>query len=169
MHNQELEDEIWKLVFCSKNYMISNKGRVKSLPRKWVPKEKILTTHLVKGYPSINVDGINKRIHKLICEAFIGSADGLFVNHINGIKTDNRLCNLEYVTHKENNQHAFRTGLINNSGENHGMAKLSNVQATVIKEAVNKGYRGMDVARYFKVSKATVSMIKHSNRFILLP
>ncbi len=50
--------------------------------------------------------------HVLVAEAFLGQRpEGLFVNHKNGIKTDNFLSNLEYVTRSENNKHAYRLGL----------------------------------------------------------
>jgi hypothetical protein len=50
-----------------------------------------------------------KRVHRLVAEAFeLGLKGKLEVNHINGIKTDNRLANLEVVTRSENMTHAFR-------------------------------------------------------------
>jgi hypothetical protein len=52
------------------------------------------------------------RVHRFIWEYFNGPIPKeLQINHINGIKTDNRLGNLELVTHKENIRHAWRIGL----------------------------------------------------------
>ncbi|WP_034300676.1 HNH endonuclease signature motif containing protein [Bacillus cihuensis] len=50
--------------------------------------------------------------HRLVVEAFIGPIPkGRVVNHINGRKLDNRDCNLEIVTYRQNTRHAIRTGL----------------------------------------------------------
>lgn len=52
----------------------------------------------------------SKLVHRLVAMSFC-SGDGDFVNHINGIKTDNRAENLEWCTASENEIHAYRTGL----------------------------------------------------------
>jgi HNH endonuclease len=53
-----------------------------------------------------------KYVHRLLAENFLQPiVEKPFVNHINGIKTDNRLSNLEYCTHQENVKEAYRQGL----------------------------------------------------------
>jgi hypothetical protein len=65
-----------------------------------------------RGYLSIEIQrGKKHRAHRLVYEAFNGPIpDGLFVDHVNGVKTDNRLSNLEVVTHQENMNRAKALG-----------------------------------------------------------
>jgi hypothetical protein len=69
-----------------------------------------------QGYKKVSLKtsaGIkNKLVHRLVLEAWVGPCpDGCVTNHKNGIKTDNRLENLEYCTQSENMAHAYGYGL----------------------------------------------------------
>lgn len=103
-------------------YMISNLGNVKSMNYLNKKTPKVLTPirhHL--GYMLVHL-GSNKikMIHTLVAEAFIPNPEGKkFVNHIDGNKQNNRVTNLEWVTSKENMNHAIRTGLRNPHENNH--------------------------------------------------
>lgn len=92
---KELLEEEWR-EYCG--YKISNLGRVKNL------KDNILLgTSMDCGYINYSIKGRRILGHVLIWEVFNGpKKDGMVINHINGNKHDNRLLNLEEITHQEN-------------------------------------------------------------------
>ena len=101
-------NEEWKDILGFEGlYQVSNLGRVKSLKRPYGLKEKILKPQINRGYYQVHLhkNSIEKNyyIHRLVFEAFNGPIpEGLQVNHINEVKTDNSLSNLNLMTRKEN-------------------------------------------------------------------
>lgn len=57
---------------------------------------------------SINNERFTRQVHRLVAQTFIGPANGHEVNHKNGIRSDNRLENLEWLSRNDNQKHAFR-------------------------------------------------------------
>lgn len=108
-------EEIWKFVIGYEGkYEVSNLGRVKSLDR-YVKhpeggyafrKGQILKPQKdFGGYLHINLIGKCRLVHILVCESFLNhnqNDKNLVVNHINAIRSDNRLENLEIITIREN-------------------------------------------------------------------
>lgn len=73
-------------------------------------------------YCRVKVSGKGMQyVHRLVAKAFIPNPDCKEqVNHINGVKNDNRVCNLEWCTRSENIQHSFDTGLnVAKKGKDH--------------------------------------------------
>lgn len=107
--------EEWKAVAeCNGDYYISDHGRVKSYK---FGKERILKPGTnTKGYQIIsictNTLRPSKLIHQLVALSFIANPDNKpQVNHKDGNKLNNHIDNLEWVTIRENIQHAWDTGL----------------------------------------------------------
>lgn len=111
-----MDKEVWCDVkgFEGK-YQVSNCGRIKSLNYNHTGKAKILRPVKTRnGYMQIGLvkNGERKwyKVHRLVLSAFspVADMDELQVNHINEIKADNRLENLEWCTCKDNCNHGTR-------------------------------------------------------------
>ena len=108
--------EKWKKIPRAEGYEVSNFGNVRSYKNRWWLRiePRILRQNFDrrKYYQVILVDNNGKRItrwtHKLVARAFIPNPkDKRTVNHKNGIKTDNRTENLEWMSDKEQTYHSY--------------------------------------------------------------
>jgi hypothetical protein len=104
--------EQWKTIEGYSKYKISSDGRIWS--NSW---NQLMGDSTSGGYKVIslyNDDGVRHtvKIHRLVALAFIPNPDDKpEINHINGVKSDNRIENLEWVNRSENQQHARKNGL----------------------------------------------------------
>lgn len=105
--------EIYKPIIGFDGYEVSNLGNVKSVRFN----NRLLKQHKdPKGYVKVKLYkdkiGYTQKVHRLVANAFISNPNNKEqVNHINGIKHDNKLINLEWVTQSENMQHSIKAGL----------------------------------------------------------
>ena len=107
-----MSEEVWRDIEGFEGlYQVSDQGRVKSF--KW-NKERFLKPSMDKdGYLLVTLCAGGKpktlKVHRLVCEAFHENPDNKpQVNHINEDKVDNRACNLEWCTCKQNVNHGSR-------------------------------------------------------------
>lgn len=124
------------------------------------------------GYHRICLYGKSSRgekfaVHKIVALAFIPKKQGKpFINHINGIKTDNRVENLEWCTASENTKHAYSIGHSpNNKGQNHGMSKLIDANINEIFEMRRMNFSQKSIATHFNVSKSTICEVLQRKKF----
>lgn len=162
--------ETWKAIKgFEKQYEVSNIGNVRSIDRvvkhyregftrkyKGTSKATRLTSD---GYLKCNLknngERFDFRVHRLVAEAFIPNIDNKpVINHKNGIKTDNRVENLEWCTVSENVIHATRTRLIK--------TKLTDIQAM---EIFNSNLSQRALAEVYNINHTIVWRIKNKKAY----
>jgi hypothetical protein len=103
--------------------------------------------------------GVNKSVHSLVGEAFLGPRPaGLVICHNNGTPTDNRSANLRYDT-QTSNQHDRRIHGTTSEGEKSGMHKLVTHEVLDIRERCRNGESQQSVADSYGVTQTNVSFI----------
>ena len=148
-------------------YRVSDAGQVLSLARNGTGGGVLKFDINNAGYYQVRLYKGNKsrvfRVHRLVLAAF-SSPSELQVNHKNGVKTDNRLENLEYVTASQNARHARKLlGQWSLTGERHPNAKLTDGDVKAIKSASGR-LSQRELARMFGISEAQVSRIVNKKR-----
>lgn len=141
-------------------YKITKCGRIyNSKSKKW-----LVGSIKSNGYRRISIDSKEYLFHRLVALTFIGPCpNGLQVNHIDGDKLNNHINNLEYVTSKQNNIHARKTGLNKQKppirrGTQANSAKLTEEDVVYIKQLYNY-ISQPTIANYFNVDHKVIHNI----------
>jgi len=164
MNIEDLEGEIWKPIQgLEEFYEISNKGRLKSFYKKepFIRKVKLRKdgyweANLALGHKKYKF----KHVHRLVAEAFIPNPeDKSQVNHIDGVKTNNCVENLEWCTPSENGFHAYKLGLSKPvRGEVNHNAKLNEDLVRKIRKMYYEDKIGqITIAKELDVNKNAIS------------
>ena len=171
----QIKEEIWRDVVGYEGlYKVSDMGRVKNVPRTFkmkdgrnntIKKEVLMKFKVDKdGYFKLGLRKEGKQrhffVHRLVAQAFVNNPNFKpQVNHIDGIKNNNSVSNLEWVTHQENRTHAAENGLVPDQwGRKNPNVKLTELEVLLIKELRNKG---LTLLRISEIVGTSVSNVKN--------
>lgn len=164
------EKEIWKDIKGYEGlYQVSNLGRVKSLEQPAKPgsgnharPEVILKLRNRLGYSVIGLYKNTKQkyhsVNRLVAQAFIPNPENKSeTNHINGIKNDNRVENLEWCTRSENINHSYN--VLGNVGAGRKLTKDQVFEILACEEGIVK------TGLMFNVSQSVISCIRRGKTY----
>jgi len=161
------EIEIWKPVKGYENlYEVSNLGRVKSIRNG----DKILKTYLsTYGYVKVNLYAAKKSkihfLHRVIALAFIENPEAKpIINHKNGIKHDNSLENIEWVTYSENSLHAIKTGLRSHDKRLSPQARQEINQSDLSPKEICEKYN-IGMCTFYEIKRRSLSSLLPKYKF----
>lgn len=167
-----IQNEEWRKVL-EYPYEVSNFGRVRRIHRDPQIRRgpfKLLKPSVVQGYCMVVLYSGGKKgkwvkVHRLVAVAFLGDPPiDHQVNHKDGIKVNNHVDNLEWVTISENEKHAYRLGLKPVKipilkGESNGNAVLTKVDVAAIR-ASQEPYAFL--AKKYGVSRSQIWNVKNN-------
>lgn len=175
-------------------YAVTSHGRVWSYPKGKGSSHKgdWLSPYLVRGYPTVEIgvrreNRITAVVHRLVGYAFIeNESNKPCINHIDGVKTNNTVSNLEWCTYAENNLHAYKMGLKSQKGvprnfsinhieylktkqieKNKSRRKLTVDQASEVCEIYATGmFTYTDIGIGYEVSRKVISGIVKGESYV---
>ena len=156
----EVTMELRDVVGYEELFMVSSKGDVYSKRTKKFLKQR----QHPHGYLHIATkiggrSGVDKcfKVHRLVAEAFIPNPDNKpFVNHRDGVKTNNKVENLEWVTPSENIKHAYATGLSRPRTQEKKLSQEDIAYVVSTYAPYDREFGARALARKFCVDKSTI-------------
>lgn len=164
------------------NYRITEDGKIFSREREeWVfnrhpipykrfyPEKQLKTRINNLGYEQvgITVNGVKllKTLHRLVAFTFIPNPNNLpEVNHIDGVRHNNHVDNLEWASRKTNSLHSTQI-LGKNRGESNNSTKLKESQVLEIIDMLNNGMSQTDVSKIYKITNHAIYRIQHGHNW----
>lgn len=115
-------------------------------------------------YATINLSSGGRsrshKVHRLVATAFIENPFGYpQINHINSVRSDNAVGNLEWCNNTHNMRHAAALGHLGSKGEKHHKAKLGERDVFAAENMMNQGICQHEIARRLGVSRSAISLI----------
>lgn len=158
------EREIWKTVIINgvgnPRYKVSSYGRIICMNWKRTGKPRMCRLSNSHGYLSVRIDRVYKRVHRIVAETFIPNPEGKpFIDHINTIRTDNRVENLRWCTCKENSNNPL-TLEHNTSRDKFGAEhhrSIAIVQLDLDGKFIKKWDAIMEVERELGISRGNIA------------
>jgi len=154
---------IWKPIKDWEDlYEVSNTGLVRNKSNLKIRAQS--TTH--HGYHRITLwrkqEYKNSFVHRLVGDTFLPKPNGkVEINHKDGVKKNNHVNNLEWVTQSQNALHAFHNKLWKPArGEDCNLSKLTDKKVKEIKKLLQIGQKPGKIAKLYKVSRITINNIK---------
>lgn len=153
-----------QLDYPYEGYVITEKGEVFEKDRRYI----VAKRKNRYGYWRLTIVGSDGKsrdllLHRLLAECFIPNKEGKEqVNHIDGDKANYSLDNLEWVTPKENSEHASETGLLT-VGSSRAGTKITEEDAMFIKKKIREGVSTAEIVRNSngKYTRSIVQKIKY--------
>jgi hypothetical protein len=141
-------------------YQISDRGEIRRVGNMKIRKNTINPIGYLVTCLSVNSIRFPMLVHRLVAEAFITNPDNKpQINHINGIKTDNRVENLEWCTAKENCDH--RVNILGKGPKK--KLFFSEDQMALINDRSNSIY---SIKHLFNCGEATLYRIRKNQKSI---
>lgn len=166
-----MSSEKWKEHPEFPRYLVSRSGKVRNKRSGDLKKN----SFDCRGYAFVNLyqNDMNRpkpvKIHRLVAEIY-SRGSGETVNHKNGVKTDNRAENLEWMSRSDNSSHAWKLGLTSAlRGQRCGKSKIKDRDVLEIRNRYLRGESQVSIAKLFLITQANISSIVLNKTWKHLP